>query len=70
MGASHKAQELRDLISLAIKLRESAAQTDDARYIDLFIRSAEALEARANNMAFGTPLPGSQPAHAHIDVTC
>ena len=68
MGASQKAQELRDLLGLAIKLRESAAQTDDARYIDLFIRTAEALEARANHIAFGTPLPGSRPAH--VDLTC
>jgi hypothetical protein len=67
MGASAKAQELRDLLSLAKKLRDYAGQTDDGHYISLFLATAEMLEARANTVAFGAP-PREPPQH--IDLTC
>ena len=35
------------LLALAMKLRLSAVQTENAEYIDLFLRAAVALEARA-----------------------
>jgi hypothetical protein len=67
MGASPKAQELRDLLSLARKLREYAVQTDDAHYITLFLETAQTLEARAEALAYGKPPREPQP---HIDLTC
>jgi|GEM_PF-6931730 len=47
MGADAQTQALRDLVSLADKLRNYAVQTDDAHYIALFLATAETLEARA-----------------------
>jgi hypothetical protein len=67
MGASQKAQELRDLLGLAKKLRDYASQTDDAHYVSLFVATAEMLEARANTIAFGAP-PREPPQH--VDLTC
>ena len=67
MGASAKAQELRDLLSLAKKLREYAVQTDDAHYITLFLETAQTLEARADMIAYGTP-PREPPRH--VDLAC
>jgi hypothetical protein len=72
MGTCVKAQELRDLLSLARKLRDYATQTGDARYAALFLATAETLEARAWALAYGTPppdLPAPDPP-AHIDLTC
>lgn len=61
MGAEAQAQELRDLISLAKKLRDYAVQTDDAHYISLFLATAETLETRARSLAFDLPPPGDAP---------
>lgn len=47
MGADAQTQALRDLVSLADKLRNYAVQTDDAHYIALFLAAAETLETRA-----------------------
>lgn len=55
MGADAQAQELRDLISLAKKLREYAVQTDDAHYVVLFLRTAQTLEERARALTFDAP---------------
>jgi hypothetical protein len=63
MGPKAKAQELRDLLCLAKKLRDFAAQTDDGHYIDLFLATAQGLEDRAEHLALGTtPLTQPQPA--------
>ena len=51
MGGSVKAQELRDLLGLAAKLRNYADATGDPRYVDLFLQTAEALETRAQDKA-------------------
>ena len=51
MGGSIKAQELRELLGLARKLRDYADATGDPRYVDLFVQTAEALEGRANHVA-------------------
>lgn len=50
MGADAQTQGLRDLVSLAEKLRNYASQTDDAHYIAMFLATAESLEARANTL--------------------
>jgi hypothetical protein len=65
--ASNKAQELRDLLSLARKLRQFAGQTHDAHYVGLFLDTAETLENRARAMA-----DSAQPLSPlkHIDLTC
>jgi hypothetical protein len=55
MEEKSKARQLRELLVLAKKLRESAAQTRDIAYIDLFLRAAAALEDRAHRLAYGTP---------------
>lgn len=55
MGADAQAQELRDLASLAKKLRAYAVQTDDAHYISLFLATAQSLEDRARALAFDAP---------------
>ena len=55
MGADAQAQELRDLNSLAKKLREYAVQTDDAHYISLFLATAQTLEDRARALTCDPP---------------
>ena len=52
MGADAKAQELRDLLTLADRLRNYAAQTDDAHYVSLFLATAQTLEARTSLSGF------------------
>ncbi|HVW72475.1 MAG TPA: hypothetical protein VHC39_02460 [Rhizomicrobium sp.] len=61
MGADAQAQELRDLTSLAKKLRDYAVQTDDAHYISLFLATAQTLEDRARALAFETPRAQDAP---------
>jgi hypothetical protein len=72
MGTRVKAQELRDLLSLARKLRDYAAQTGDANYASLFLATARSLEAHAWAIAYGTPPPdpAAPGPPAHIDLTC
>jgi hypothetical protein len=67
MGADGKARELRELLSVARKLRAYALQTEDKRYVSLFLETAESLEARAWAIAYDAPPPGSR---LHIDLTC
>jgi hypothetical protein len=64
MSAKAEAQELRDLLILAKKLRDFAAQTDDGHYIGLFLATAQGLEERAEQLALvGTaPSASSQSA--------
>ena len=38
------------LVELARQLRQSASETNNDAYVDLFLCAAEALEARARNM--------------------
>ena len=66
MGST-KAQELRALLGLAIKLRTLAKSTDDLAYTELFCSAALALEDRAHFIAYGT-----QPARPHqkVDMIC
>jgi hypothetical protein len=62
---SVKAQELRALVGLAIKLRALANMSDDLADIELFLAAALALESRANLMAFGKPAAPSK-----VDLVC
>jgi hypothetical protein len=50
MVDSAKPHDAAKLAELARQLRQSASQTCDDNYIDLFLRTAEALEARARDM--------------------
>jgi hypothetical protein len=52
MGQRIKAEELREMLKVARKLRASARMTDDAGYTDLFTRAAAALEERAAQLAY------------------
>lgn len=54
MGADAGTQELRALVRLANKLRDYAAQTDDAHYVAMFLAAAETLESRATAPGFHT----------------
>lgn len=65
MGASIRAQELRELLVLAGKLRNFADASGDPRTIDLFNETAEALESRAARVA-ETPAG----CGANLDVSC
>jgi hypothetical protein len=56
-----EAQELRDLLNLAEKLRDFAAQTDDRHYIGLFLATAQGLEDRAQQLVQGKAAPA--PPH-------
>jgi hypothetical protein len=67
--ASNKAQELRALLGLAIKLRTFAETTDDLADTELFLSAALALEDRANMIAFGT-VSARPPEHQKLDVIC
>lgn len=65
---SMKAQELRALVGLAIKLRALANMSDDPADTELFLAAALALEERANLLAFG-PRPISPPP-VKVDLVC
>jgi hypothetical protein len=47
MGQYPTAEQASNLLSLALQLRQSAFDTDDENYIELFLSAALALEARA-----------------------
>lgn len=51
MGESLKAHHLRQLLRIAHQLRRSADGTEDAYYVGLFLRTAEAVEFRAAQIA-------------------
>ena len=73
MEKQTKAQQLRELLILAKKLRASAAETGDLAYIDLFLRAATALEDRAHRLAYNAPLgvPETKPvSRVPVDFTC
>jgi hypothetical protein len=55
MASSSIAQELRELLALAIKLRAFAHSTNDPADVALFQDAAAALESRADHLAYGTP---------------
>jgi hypothetical protein len=40
------------LLTLADRLRDYAAQTDDAHYVSLFLATAQTLDARARLLGF------------------
>jgi hypothetical protein len=46
------ADELREILAVARKLRVSAQEEEDDEYIDLYLRAAVALEDRARQLAF------------------
>ena len=72
MEQSAKVHELRELLAVAKKLREAAAQTSNSGYVGLFLRAALALEDRANGLAYGDgapPPPEPQP-HIPVDMLC
>jgi hypothetical protein len=52
MGQRIRAEELREMLRLARKLRISAETADDDSYRDLFLRGAAALELRAAELAY------------------
>lgn len=59
------------MISLAIKLRGSAAGTKDVEDIDLYLRAAQMLEARAERLAYGVPDTAIQKRlRTPIDILC
>ena len=67
MGSLSKAQELRALLGLAIRLRALADASDELADTELFLAAALALESRANQIAFGTP---GTPVRHKIDLIC
>jgi hypothetical protein len=75
MEKQTKAQQLREFLILAKKLRASAAESGDSAYIDLFLRAATALEDRAHRLAYDVPLrvagAETKPAsRVPVDFTC
>lgn len=52
MGARVTAEQLREILAVARKLRISAQEEQDEEYVDLFLRAALALEDRARQLAF------------------
>ena len=46
------AEELREILAVARKLRACALDEEDEDYADLFLRAALALEGRARQLAF------------------
>jgi len=66
MGADAQARELRDLLTLADRLRNYAAQTDDAHYVSLFLAPAQTLEARASVLGFDSLQPANAPQQPRL----
>jgi len=73
------ADELREILSVARKLRVSAQEEDDDDYVDLFLRAAAALEDRARQLAFNpfdphpprVEMPDVEAArHQPVDLVC
>ena len=52
MGQRVTAEELREILAVARKLRVSAQEENDDSYVDLYLRAALALEDRARQLAF------------------
>jgi hypothetical protein len=52
MGQRINAEDLREMLRVARKLRNSAQMSDDASYTGLFTRAAAALEERAAQLAY------------------
>ena len=52
MGLRVTAEELREMLCVARKLRACAQDEADEDYVDLFLRAAVALEQRARILAF------------------
>lgn len=69
MGAG-KAQELRILMGLAIRLRTLADESEDNADVELFIAAASALEGRANRLAFGFSVPEPELPQKRVDIVC
>jgi hypothetical protein len=67
MGSLSKAQELRAMLGLAIRLRILAEASDALADTELFLAAALALENRANHVAFGAPEP---PMRRKVDLFC
>lgn len=59
MAQSEKVRRLREMMSVAKKLRDSAAISSDSVYTELFLRTAAALEDHATHLAFGDPAEAS-----------
>jgi hypothetical protein len=74
MSHSLKADDLRELLVLTQRMRDSAAATVDPRYIDLFMRAAAALEDRASQLAADQAIQANRerPAalHAPVSLAC
>lgn len=68
MGSA-KAQELRALLGVAVKLRGYAQTIDDLGDTELFLSAAVALEDRANRVAFGET-ETSPASHQKVDISC
>ena len=60
MGLRVTAEELREILAVARKLRVSAQGEEDDKYIDLYLRAAVALEDRARQLAFN-PFDRNRP---------
>jgi hypothetical protein len=73
------AEELREILAVARKLRACARDDDDEDYVDLFDRAAMALEDRARQLAFH-PFDPNPPKleddflraalHRPVDIIC
>jgi hypothetical protein len=65
MGGTMQAAEL---LTLAEKMRRSAAETRHGTYAGLFLAAAAELELRANQLALGQIQPGARAGS--LDVAC
>lgn len=65
MSPGSKAEQLRELLRLAKMLRAHVSDTSDTRYIELFMKAAEALEQRAARLA-----KMEEGSASHIDLLC
>jgi hypothetical protein len=66
MSQGSKAEALREALRIAKLLRQHVADTSDTHYIELFLETADALEARAIQLANGDGAPAPQ----YIDLRC
>jgi len=67
MGLRVTADELREILAVARKLRVSAQDEEDDDYIDLYLRAAAALEDRARQLAFN-PFDKSPPEFEEVSI--
>jgi hypothetical protein len=74
MGQAATTEDLREMPRIAARMRESAVETENKKYIQMFLRTANMLEERAELVAHQPkilrPLIEDVALHAPVSLLC